>query len=126
MAAIMEFIDPLCPALSRPKIFPPHKGGGNTPKKNGEEREKKRKQYNNNVKWLLRTHSLYSLLVCGWCGTYIYNGGLAWLVPSMNIRRSRIQKQQAFSLRQRERLLSVCPFIVTFSIFLFLFFNTIS
>lgn len=110
------------------KYFHRTKEGG-THQKRTVKREKKRE--NNTTTTTSNgfyVHIRYILCSCvaGWCGTYIYNGGLAWLVPSMNIRRSRIQKQQAFSLRQRERLLSVCPFIVTFSIFLFLFFNTIS
>lgn len=127
MAAIMEFIDPLCPALSRPKIFPPHKGGGGGHTKKRTVKRKKRKQYNNNnnnVKWLLRTHSLYSLLVCvgGWCGTYIYNGGLAWLVPSMNIRRSRIHKNNKRFHFVNESDSSLCvPLLSLFPSFCFFF-----
>lgn len=57
------------------------------------------------------------------CGTYIYNGGLAWLVPSMNAhRRSRRESRPACSnnnkrfhfVNESDAMQESVPFIVIF------------
>ncbi len=71
MAAIMEFIDPLCPAPSRPKIFPPHKGGKEK-KKNGEEKKRENNTTTTSNGFHVYTFVIFFALVCVCVGAVRY------------------------------------------------------
>lgn len=103
---------------------------GNTHTKKERWRERKKEKTIQQQRQMASTYTfvIFFALVCvcvfvwgGWCGTYIYNGGLAWLVPSMNIRRSRIQKTTSvFTSSTRATPLCV-PLLSLYPTFFFLF-----
>lgn len=107
------------------KYFHRTKEGG-THQKRTVKREKKRENNTTTTSNGFYVHIRYILCSCvsclGWCGTYIYNGGLAWLVPSMNIRRSRIHKNNMRFHFVNESDSSLCvPLLSLFPSFCFFF-----